>query len=156
LFDKHPAPAWCFFCTRRESPSPTNTPRSPTEDRQTLPGAGEAAGVDGLEGVRGSGPRAGEDLDDTWKSGTIELNKTSHAHERMREREVTDDDIRDARTNPIHSKEIVTDDLGRKSQILIDKKATVCINPDTGKLITAWKTGTKTRKKYESGDYYVF
>jgi hypothetical protein len=110
----------------------------------------------GYEGVRGSGLRAGEVLDDTWKSGTIELRKTNHAHERMRKREVTDDDIRDARTNPIHSKEIVTDGLGRKSQILIDKKATVCINPDTGKLITAWKTGTKTRKKYESGDYYVF
>ena len=57
----------------------------------------------GYEGVRGSGLRAGEDLDDTWKSGTIELSKTSHAHERMREREVTDDDIRDARTNPIRN-----------------------------------------------------
>ena len=47
----------------------------------------------GYEGVRGSGLRAGEVLDDTWKSGTIELSRTSHAHERMRKREVTDDDI---------------------------------------------------------------
>lgn len=96
--------------------------------------------------------KAAENVDNSGKSGIIELGKTIHASERMREREVTDDDVQDARTNPIHSKEIVTDDLGRKSQVLIGKNATVCINPDTGKVITAWKTGTKTRKKYEGGD----
>lgn len=96
--------------------------------------------------------KAAQTLEKPGKSGIMELGKTIHASERMREREVTDDDVRDARTNPIHSKGIVTDDLGRKSQILIGKNATVCINPDTGKVITAWKTGTKIRKKYEGGD----
>jgi hypothetical protein len=70
----------------------------------------------------------------------------------MRERAVTDDDVHDTLTNPIHSKEIVTDHLGRKSQILIGKNATVCVDPDTGNVITAWKTGTKTKKKYTGGD----
>lgn len=96
--------------------------------------------------------KAPETIEYSGKSGIIERGKTIHANERMREREVTDDDVRDALTNPLHSKEVVTDELGRKSQTLIGKNATVCINPDTGKVITAWKTGTKTRKKYEGGD----
>ena len=96
--------------------------------------------------------KAPETIEYSGKSGIIERGKTIHANERMREREVTDDDVRDALTNPLHTKEVVTDELGRKSQTLIGKNATVCINPDTGKVITAWKTGTKTRKKYEGGD----
>lgn len=96
--------------------------------------------------------KAAESIDNSGKNGIIVSGKTIHASERMREREVTDSDVQDARTNPIYSKEIVTDGLGRKSQILIGKNATICINPDTGKVITAWKTGTKTRRKYEGGD----
>lgn len=113
---------------------------------------GKLPALKNFEAFQKSYLKAAESIDNSGKSGIIESGKTIHASERMREREVTDDDVRDARTNPIYSKEIVTDGLGRKSQILIGKNATVCINPDTGKVITAWKTGTKTRKKYEGGD----
>lgn len=42
----------------------------------------------------------------------------------------------------------VTDDLGRNSQRFIGDKATVNMNPDSGKVTTVWKTGKATRKKY--------
>ena len=77
---------------------------------------------------------------------------TTHAAERMAERGIADADVQDAIKNPIHTKEVTTDSMGRRSQIIIGKAVTVCINPDTGQTITTWKTGTKTRKKYEGGE----
>ncbi|MCM1117950.1 MAG: hypothetical protein NC543_01105 [bacterium] len=41
------------------------------------------------------------------------------------------------------------DDNGRKSQRFIGENATVNINPDTGNVITVWKNGSATKRKYE-------
>lgn len=96
--------------------------------------------------------KAAETLEKSGNSGIIEMGITAHASERMAERGIADADVQDALKNPIHTKEITTDSMGRRSQIIIGKEATVCINPDTGQTITTWKTGTKTRKKYEGGE----
>lgn len=96
--------------------------------------------------------KAAETLDNKGKSGIMEIGKTEHASSRMAERSVSDSDVEEARNNPIHMKSIVTDEQGRKSQVYIGKNATICVNPDTGQLITAWKTGTKIRKKYGGDD----
>lgn len=78
--------------------------------------------------------------------------KTVHAVERTEYREVQDADIDDALKNPLYKGEVVVDDKGRKSVKYIGRNATVIYNPDTEKAVTVWKTGTRTRKKYEKED----
>jgi len=46
-------------------------------------------------------------------------------------------------------KPVKADEHGRRSQQYIGDDATVAINPDTGKVISAWKTGRQTRKKHQ-------
>lgn len=92
--------------------------------------------------------KAAESVDKSGKSGIIEAGKTAHAVERMIERDVSEQDVNDARENPLHKRDIVTDENGRRSQVIIGNKATICINPDTGKVITTWKTSTRIRRKY--------
>lgn len=60
-------------------------------------------------------------------------------------------DIEDAIKNPLHMGSIKTDKRGRSVR-LTGEKATVNINPDTGMIITAWKTGEKTKRKYTRGN----
>ena len=38
---------------------------------------------------------------------------------------------------------------GRRDQKLIGRKATVVVNPDTGAIITAYRTKSRYRRKYE-------
>ncbi len=76
---------------------------------------------------------------------------SSHTLDRANERGVTNDDIIDALENPLFIRDVVTDNLGRKSQRFVGNAATVNVNPDTGKIATVWKTGEKTRKKYKKG-----
>lgn len=76
---------------------------------------------------------------------------SSHTLDRANERGVTNDAIIDALENPLFIRDVVTDNLGRKSQRFIGDAATVNVNPDTGKIVTVWKTGEKTRKKYKKG-----
>ena len=78
--------------------------------------------------------------------------KTAHAVERTEYREVQDADIDDALKNPLYKGEVVVDDKGRKSVKYIGRNATVIYNPDTEKAVTVWKTGKRTRKKYEKED----
>jgi SPP1 gp7 family putative phage head morphogenesis protein len=75
--------------------------------------------------------------------------KTAHAVERTEGREVQEADISDALKNPLYKGEVVVDDKGRKSVKYIGRNATAVMNPDTGKVVTVWKTGKRTRKKYE-------
>ena len=100
--------------------------------------------------------KAAETVEKAGKSGIIKSGITGHAADRMSERNVSDADIDDTRKNPLHVKPVVMDALGRKSQVIIGRAATICVNPDTGQIITTWKTGTKIRKKYGGGDLYVF
>lgn len=74
-----------------------------------------------------------------------------HAQERMEKRDVSMSDIEDAIKNPLHMGSIKTDKRGRSVR-LTGEKATVNINPDTGMIITAWKTGEKTKRKYTRGN----
>ena len=88
----------------------------------------------------------------TGESGIIKADLTNHATERMEQREVADVDVEDAKMNPLYTKPIVVDAQGRKSQIIIGKKATICINPESGRIITTWKTSSRLRRKYGGGD----
>ena len=88
----------------------------------------------------------------TGESGIIIADLTNHATERMEQREVADVDVEDAKMNPLYTKPIVVDAQGRKSQIIIGKKATICINPESGRIITTWKTSSRLRRKYGGGD----
>lgn len=76
---------------------------------------------------------------------------SSHTLDRASERGVTNEAIIDALENPLFIRDVVTDNLGRKSQRFVGDTATVNVNPDTGKVATVWKTGEKTRKKYKKG-----
>lgn len=76
---------------------------------------------------------------------------SSHTLDRANERGVTNDAIIDALENPLFIRDVIVDNLGRKSQRFIGDAATVNVNPDTGKIVTVWKTGEKTRKKYKKG-----
>lgn len=96
--------------------------------------------------------KAAQTVENTGKSGIINMDLTGHATERMKQREVTDTDVEDTKKNPLYTKPVVVDAQGRKSQIIIGKKATICINPESGRVITTWKTGSKIRKKYGGGD----
>ena len=89
---------------------------------------------------------------DIIKVGNQALAESKHASKRVVQRQVTDAEIQDAINNPLHKGDEVIDELGRKSIKYIGKNATVCVNPDTGVITTLWKTGTRTRKKYEEGD----
>jgi hypothetical protein len=67
----------------------------------------------------------------------------------MDERAVTAEQIADARQHPLHRKPTKTDELGRRSYQQIGRDATIVVNPDTGNLITTWRTGSRTRRRYE-------
>ena len=101
---------------------------------------------------------ASEPLEKSAKSSTIKpgiqffAEKTKHASERMAERDVKDSAIDDALANPLFKGQVITDDQGRKSVKYIGKDVTVIQNPDSGEVITTWKTGSNVRKKFERGD----
>ncbi len=80
---------------------------------------------------------------------------SSHTLDRANERGVTNDAIIDALENPLFIRDVIVDNLGRKSQRFIGDAATVNVNPDTGKIVTVWKTGEKTRKNIRKVSNYV-
>lgn len=94
-------------------------------------------------------------LANSTKSGKIKMNlqffanKTKHGSERATTRSIVDAEIDDALSNPIFKGNVVVDEYGRKSVKYIGKNATVIVNPETNEVVTTWKTGTRTRKKYE-------
>lgn len=75
--------------------------------------------------------------------------QSEHARERMSERGVTQEQIDDAIANPLHREQIKTDSQGRRSQKVIGKEATAVVNPDTGVIITTYRTKSRYRRKYE-------
>lgn len=82
------------------------------------------------------------------KNGITISGISQHQKERMEQRKVSVVDVQDALTNPLHISEINIDEKGSKSQRFIGTKATVNINPDTGTVVTTWRTGKSTIKKY--------
>lgn len=85
-------------------------------------------------------------------NGLIVSQLTKHTIERAKDRGVSETDITSALTTPLHIDEIKIDRFGRKSQRFIGESATVNINPDLGNVVTVWKTGQKTIKKYRKGE----
>lgn len=71
-----------------------------------------------------------------------------HSNERATQRIVENREIKDALTNPLHIGDVKIDNMNRKSQRFIGENATVNINPDNGMVITVWRTGKSTAKKY--------
>ncbi len=78
-------------------------------------------------------------------------NISGHFVERALKRGITSgSDIRDALKNPLKIGTIRADENGN-SQRFIGEFATVNVNPDIGKLITAWQTSSKLVKKLKGG-----
>lgn len=78
---------------------------------------------------------------------------SKHALDRAEEtsRYVTAKEIENALTKPIHIDKMSVRNNGR-SQRFIGNNATVNVNPDTGNIITVWKTGERKRRKYLKGE----
>lgn len=92
-------------------------------------------------------------IEGTTTSNGIRVNSIAkHQFERMEERNISIKDVKNALTNPLHIEDVVIDKQGRQSQRFIGTKATVNVNPDTGNIVTTWKTGQRILKKYKEGD----
>lgn len=70
-----------------------------------------------------------------------------HVTQRMRDRSVDIESIKDALENPLQIKPTQYDDQGRPSFVVVGRKATISINPETGKLTTTYHTHAKTASK---------
>lgn len=73
---------------------------------------------------------------------------SKHQQERADLRKVDIEGIKDALLNPLHIGD-VREGENSKSQRFIGERATVNINPETGIVITSWRTGTRFVKKYK-------
>ncbi len=69
---------------------------------------------------------------------------------RVIERGIRPGAILDALRRPLRVRDVKIDELGRPSQQIIGREATVVQNPETGDLITTWQTSTKTRTRLEN------
>ncbi len=72
---------------------------------------------------------------------------SEHLLDRKISRNVRVEDVKDAFTNPLETGTIKIDGQGRKSIKYTGEFATVSINPDTGTIITVWKTSSKRANK---------
>ncbi len=71
-----------------------------------------------------------------------------HQQDRADERKVDIEGLKDAILKPLHISEIKVDEKG-PSQRFIGNTITVNINPETGVIITSWRTGKRTIRKYK-------
>ncbi len=76
---------------------------------------------------------------------------SSHAGDQARQREVSAKEIIDALRSPLYIKPVKYDAQGRPSKQYIGASATVCVNPENAIISSIWKTGSKTRLKYQKG-----
>lgn len=84
----------------------------------------------------------------TTEKGHIVNELTMHLLSRSNERTVDAADIIDALLHPIHTEERERNAAGQPGFRYIGMKATVGINPENGRITTAWKTGEGARRKY--------
>lgn len=80
-------------------------------------------------------------------NGTTVSEVSDHILDRMEDRSVSLDAVRDALEHPLETKPVKYGDQGRPSFAVVGEKATVSINPDTGKLTTTYPTHSKTVQK---------
>lgn len=82
-----------------------------------------------------------------YTSNNIKITGVSdHIVDRAIERKVSGKDAKDALLNPLKLGKIKKKDNGN-SQELVGENARVIINPDTGNIITVWRTSSKLRNK---------
>lgn len=72
---------------------------------------------------------------------------SKHARQRIHERNVTIEAVRDAIEHPLSASPVKYDDKGRPSIVFTGKKATFSINPNNGVITTVYPTHTKTAQK---------
>lgn len=72
---------------------------------------------------------------------------SEHLLERKTSRNIKVSEVADAFTNPLKIDKIKVDEKGRKSINYIGEFATISINPDTGIIVTVWKTSSKRVNK---------
>ena len=82
-------------------------------------------------------------------NGTTVKGVSKHAIDQLTTRGVTADRMKDALAHPLTVTETQYDKLGRPSFQIIGQKATLTINPQTGKVLTAYPTHTETAKIYK-------
>ena len=84
----------------------------------------------------------------TTSNGITITELSDHLIERIDTRELDAEGIKDALLKPLHTGDTVIDSKGRPSQRFIGRTITVNVNPETGVIPTAWKTGRDKIKKY--------
>lgn len=84
-------------------------------------------------------------------SDGVEINGISeHFFKQIESRGISIHETKDALENPLHIFPDKTDGSGLVSRKYVGKQATIAINPETGNLVTAYKTSMKRRNRYES------
>ena len=66
----------------------------------------------------------------------------------MAQREVSVSSIKQALTNPLHVYPDKVSDSGKVGRKYLGKQSTVVINPETGNVVTTYKTQERYAKKY--------
>lgn len=56
--------------------------------------------------------------------------------------------IKDALDNPLNIKDIKYDSNGNPSVTYVGTKATVVVNPETGRIITVWRTSSRIQQQF--------
>jgi RHS repeat-associated protein len=79
------------------------------------------------------------------------LDLTAHAAQEFAERGVSAADALDAYTNPLRTSSVRYDTLGRPSVQLVGRRATVVVNPETGRVITGWPTSSSLAARLGGG-----
>ena len=88
-------------------------------------------------------------LDDVVTKDGIKVVIGIHSVDRLIEREIEAIDIKEALINPVSVTEVKYDELNRPSKKYIGEKATVAVNPETGKIVTVHGTHKKLLRKLE-------
>lgn len=121
-------------------------------EKMNLPQQRQRVAIDGLGNI-GVGK-----INDSFSSltkitadGGIKIKETSkHFKDRVKERGISIDSIKNALTTPLKKGKIRAD----RTQQFIGEKATVAINVDTGKITTVWQTSSKKVEKLKRGSQY--
>ncbi|MBR3284953.1 MAG: DUF4258 domain-containing protein, partial [Bacteroidales bacterium] len=80
----------------------------------------------------------------------LESRLSNHAQVRQQQRGLSVDSIQDALDNPLDISKIRYDNKGRPSVQYIGRRATVVVNPTTGKIITVFPTHSKILTRFIS------
>jgi RHS repeat-associated protein len=83
------------------------------------------------------------------RAGGKAVSITRHYLDRKMERAVRSADVWDALKNPISVKEVKLDGIGRPSQQIVGKRATVVQNPESGSLVNVWPTSSIRARSLE-------